>query len=84
MRVDAERIKEVSQELNEGLEQIRTCEDLDTLRGIEGELASRYFCVFDELIINQKSDFVFRGRNRRPPLDNINALLSFCVHCSWQ
>ena len=60
-----------------GLEQIRTCEDLDTLRGIEGELASRYFCVFDELIINQKSDFVFRGRNRRPPLDNINALLSF-------
>ena len=66
MRVDAERIKEVSQELNEGLEQIRTCEDLDTLRGIEGELASRYFCVFDELIINQKSDFVFRGRNRRP------------------
>ncbi|SCJ99043.1 CRISPR-associated endonuclease Cas1%2C subtype I-C/DVULG [uncultured Eubacterium sp.] len=77
MRVDTERIKGVSQELNEGLEQIRVCEDLDTLRGIEGELASRYFYVFDELIINQKSDFAFHGRNRRPPLDNINALLSF-------
>lgn len=77
MRVNIEHIKKVSQELNEGLERIRSCEDLDMLRGIEGELASRYFYIFDELIINQKEDFQFRGRNRRPPLDNINALLSF-------
>ena len=43
----------------------------------EGEAASIYFGVFDELILQQKKDFVFRGRNKRPPLDNVNALLSF-------
>ncbi|MGF6376764.1 CRISPR-associated protein Cas1 [Clostridiales Family XIII bacterium PM5-7] len=77
MRVDVERIKGVSNELNQGLNAIRDCDDLDSLRGIEGELASRYFSIFDELIINQKEDFQFDGRNRRPPLDNMNALLSF-------
>ena len=35
------------------------------------------FSVFDELILQQKEDFTFQGRNRRPPLDNINAMLSF-------
>lgn len=77
IRVNQQRVKKVSQELNQGIAQIRGCEDLDSLRGIEGELASRYFSVFDELIINQKETFKFYGRNRRPPLDNINALLSF-------
>jgi CRISPR-associated protein Cas1 len=51
--------------------------DLDTARGYEGEAANHYFGVFDHLIISQKKDFFFRGRNRRPPLDNINCLLSF-------
>ena len=50
---------------------------MDTLRGIEGEAASLYFSVFDELILQQKEAFRFQGRNRRPPLDAINALLSF-------
>ena len=36
-----------------------------------------YFSVFDRLIGASKEDFFFRGRNRRPPLDNVNALLSF-------
>lgn len=61
----------------QGMQKIRACDTLDTLRGIEGELASRYFAVFDDLIINQKDDFQFHGRSRRPPLDNVNALLSF-------
>lgn len=77
LRVDGDKIKEVSRELNDGLVQIRRVESLESLRGIEGELASRYFYIFDELIINQKEDFIFHGRSRRPPLDNINALLSF-------
>lgn len=50
---------------------------LETVRGIEGDAARTYFEVFDHLIIAQKQDFAFRGRNRRPPTDNVNALLSF-------
>ncbi len=50
---------------------------LDRVRGLEGEAGSAYFGVFDHLITNQKEEFVFRSRNRRPPLDNVNALLSF-------
>lgn len=77
IRVDREKIKDISEELYLGLEKIRGCSDLDALRGIEGELASRYFSVFDDLILNQKEQFFFNGRNRRPPMDNMNALLSF-------
>lgn len=51
--------------------------ELDELRGIEGVGANAYFSVFDALILSRKEDFVFRGRNRRPPLDPVNALLSF-------
>jgi len=50
---------------------------LDALRGVEGDAARTYFSVFDELILHQKDDFFFRERSRRPPLDNMNALLSF-------
>lgn len=50
---------------------------LAQVRGIEGEGARDYFSVFDELILFQKEDFYMRGRNRRPPVDCLNALLSF-------
>ena len=50
---------------------------LDTVRGIEGDTARQYFAVFDHLILTQKKEFFFRERTRRPPLDNMNALLSF-------
>lgn len=48
----------------------------DVIRGLEGEAASSYFSVFSHLIINQQSDFPFNGRNRRPPKDAVNAMLS--------
>lgn len=51
--------------------------DLDTVRGIEGRSARDYFDQFNHLIVAQKGDFVFSGRNRRPPLDRVNCLLSF-------
>ena len=51
--------------------------DLDELRGVEGEAARTYFGVFDRLILCQKEDFVFDGRNRYPPKDRVNSLLSF-------
>lgn len=50
---------------------------LDALRGMEGEAARIYFSVFDHLVLAQKKDFYFTERSRRPPLDNLNALLSF-------
>jgi len=50
---------------------------LDVLRGTEGDAARTYFGVFGHLIAAQKEDFAFSGRNRRPPLDNMHALLSF-------
>jgi len=50
---------------------------VDSLRGVEGDCARAYFGVFDHLILVNKNDFTFRGRSRRPPLDRVNALLSF-------
>ncbi len=52
-------------------------EELDNIRGLEGRAANDYFGLFDHLIVAQKEDFVFAGRNRRPPLDRVNCLLSF-------
>ena len=51
--------------------------DLDSIRGIEGRTARDYFDQFNHLIVAQKDAFVFTGRNRRPPLDRVNCLLSF-------
>lgn len=50
---------------------------LDDIRGLEGQAANCYFGLFDQLVIAQKEDFQFKGRNRRPPLDRVNCLLSF-------
>ena len=50
---------------------------LDDIRGLEGDAAQRYFAEIDNLILEQKQDFFMNTRSRRPPLDNVNALLSF-------
>lgn len=52
-------------------------ENMDILRGEEGNAANTYFDVFNHLILHQKEDFTFNGRNRRPPKDEVNAMLSF-------
>ena len=77
MRVDAAKLESASQALAGLLPAIETQTDLDALRGLEGKASVRYFHVFDEMVLNQKADFLFDGRNRRPPTDNMNALLSF-------
>lgn len=77
MRLDVERLKTASGFLKRSTCEIMTGSNLEQLRGIEGEAASVYFGVFDELILQQKDSFHFDVRNRRPPLDNVNALLSF-------
>ncbi|HBC89779.1 MAG TPA: subtype I-C CRISPR-associated endonuclease Cas1 [Lentisphaeria bacterium] len=70
-------IEAVSRRIDQQLERLRTIQELDEIRGVEGDLARSYFSVFDRLITSQKEDFKFEGRNKRPPMDNTNALLSF-------
>lgn len=77
LRIDVERVKAVSAELKEASAIAAQCLELATLRGVEGEAASRYFSVFNELILQNKEAFFFDGRSRRPPTDPMNALLSF-------
>lgn len=77
LRIDVENLSHIKSLLQWDIEQIKTVRTLDELRGIEGIAAQQYFSVFDSLILNQKTNFAFSGRNRRPPLDNVNAMLSF-------
>jgi len=77
LRVDAERCRKAIDFLTRAMDKIKAEENLDTLRGLEGEAATVYFGIFDELILNQKEDFYFHGRNKRPPLDYMNSMLSF-------
>ncbi len=64
-------------DLQQALINLQELDDLDTIRGIEGIAANTYFRVFDHLINANKDVFFFKQRSRRPPLDNVNALLSF-------
>lgn len=77
VRVDVEALKAVSAALADAARAASAAEDMSMLRGIEGEAATRYFGVFDQLILQNKDSFFFTVRSRRPPLDNINAMLSF-------
>ena len=63
--------------MQEALKKIQECDTASSLLGLEGEAASIYFSAFDDLILQQKDDFQFQGRNRRPPTDEVNAMLSF-------
>lgn len=77
LRIDTEKFALASSQLRQLLPAILDAPDLDTLRGMEGAAANVYFGCFDDMILGDKDNFFFRGRNRRPPLDNMNALLSF-------
>ncbi|MFH5185061.1 type I-C CRISPR-associated endonuclease Cas1c [Paenibacillus sp. TAB 01] len=77
LRIDVAQFKAVSQQLSELILQVRTCEDLQRLRGLEGQAATSYFKLLDSMVLQQKEDFYFHSRSRRPPLDNVNAMLSF-------
>lgn len=77
LRLNVEKLKNKSQFLQETLKKIQNCDSSESLLGLEGEAASVYFSVFDDLILQQKDTFQFHGRNRRPPTDEVNAMLSF-------
>ncbi len=74
---DNDEVKNVIKKLKFSIEQAKNISCLDKLRGVEGDAAAQYFSVFQQLISPKlQTDFVFNGRNRRPPKDPINALLS--------
>jgi len=70
-------LEAAAQRLARLLDDLRQPAPLEAVRGLEGDAARTYFGVFDHLITAQKEDFFFAERSRRPPLDNVNALLSF-------
>lgn len=76
-RVDQSAFTDVIGGLNAQIEIARTCSNFEQLRGCEGVAARLYFSVFDQMILRNKEDFFFDGRSRRPPMNNVNALLSF-------
>ena len=77
MLVNVEALTGAANFLKETLKAIQSCKSLGDLMGFEGSAAKIYFGVFDQLILQQREDFGFKERSRRPPLDNMNSLLSF-------
>lgn len=75
--VDIELLTDVMKDLACMVKHVDNTKDLNALRGFEGKAAYIYFSAFNQLILSQKEDFIMTERNRRPPLDRINALLSF-------
>lgn len=76
-RVDLNLFEEVNTELTWALEKVQAAQDKETLLGIEGQAANQYFRLFNDFVLMDKETFSFNGRSRRPPLDCVNALLSF-------
>lgn len=72
-----EEVEYASKQLDWSRNNVTEANNMETLRGEEGQAANVYFGVFDHLILHQKSDFSFKGRSRRPPKDEVNAMLSF-------
>ncbi len=77
LRVNDGALEDASDKLKSYLPLIAEVDTADTLRGLEGVAANAYFDALDEMILNNKDTFHFITRNRRPPMDPINALLSF-------
>jgi CRISPR-associated protein Cas1 len=75
-KLDSEALKKAASTIDNIVHDIPRAKTLDVVRGFEGQGAAAYFAVFDHLIVEHK-EFVFRERSRRPPLDEVNALLSF-------
>lgn len=77
LRVDSEKLAAASQQIYGLLVQVKEAVSPEELRGLEGVGASAYFGVLNEMILSDQDTFFFHGRSRRPPLDAVNALLSF-------
>jgi CRISP-associated protein Cas1 len=75
---EIEALKKAADILADALFHLKDSDDIDYVRGLEGESANAYFHVFDRMVkAEERQTFAMHGRNRRPPLDPINGLLSF-------
>lgn len=72
-----EQIIKTMEVLDAGIDKVFEAKTMEEVMGIEGNCAQSYFSVFNKLITNQKVPFTFEIRTKHPPLDPINALLSF-------
>lgn len=77
MRVDVQKLRAISAQLGNRMQEARGCTALEHLRGIEGVAAVEYFSVLNDMILRRKDVFAFAKRDRRPPRDPVNAMLSF-------
>lgn len=74
---DGEALGDEADRLASLLVRLRSLTDLDEIRGAEGEAARAYFGVFGRMVSKERGTFSLDGRNRRPPRDRVNALISF-------
>jgi len=74
---DASSLEEAGHSLAGALTRLESAQELDVIRGIEGDAARTYFGVFDRMVKEDREAFRLDGRSRRPPRDRMNALLSF-------
>ncbi len=75
---DGAALTATADELGRALARLEFAPDLDGIRGIEGDAAKRYFAALPFVVrADARADFTMNGRTRRPPLDRMNALLSF-------
>lgn len=77
MSLDLEKLNLVVSKLKDAVGSLQNVTTIEELMGIEGLASTYYFNIFDDLIFQPKEAFYFQGRNRRPPLDRVNAMLSF-------
>ena len=76
-RLDVSSLEEIIITLKDLQNRVLEAENVDEIRGMEGVAAAKYFSRFNDLILQQEEAFSFNGRSRRPPMDRINALMSF-------
>lgn len=76
-KADVSALEYTSMALKNAISAVSACRSMEELRGLEGDAARQYFSTFDCMILQQKEDFKFGERTRRPPRDNVNAMLSF-------
>ncbi len=76
-RIDAEQFQKAEDQLKGLMADVLTETSMESLRGLEGAAANIYFGLFDDMILRNKTTFFYQGRSRRPPMDCVNALLSF-------
>lgn len=72
-----EMLEQTARRMAHTLTDVERAKDADTVRGLEGDAAKAYFSCFNHLITAGEPEFAFHERSRRPPLDRVNALMSF-------